>query len=355
MARAHPPDPPSQTTTIHTLVDESGAATMRPSSPRALESPADDLHKATSRTSRLDVVDPQDVAEECAPPDVVWVEWDGPECVPVFVELAGRAVGRAGESPADLTFWVILSRSDPANPLNWSRRRKVRSTRPPSAGGEEVRARRADLPKPPLPLLPPRPRLAERATVDDEQRRHRLLFGRLDIGLSLQHRRRLGRERAAHEQRALSARRHDVHSLLRRASRSLHLTSTCRSSFADPQPVARRPQAAPLLLAPLSEVYGRSSIYLGSAIVFALFFIPQALAPNIATMLVARFISGCAGSTAVALVGGTIADVWRADERGTPMALFSFAAFGGASLSLLARAMPKAGSSRELSLLALLR
>mgnify|MGYP007026582354 CR=1 FL=1 len=141
MARAHPPDPPSQTTTIHTLVDESGAATMRPSSPRALESPADDLHKATSRTSRLDVVDPQDVAEECAPPDVVWVEWDGPECVPVFVELAGRAVGRAGESPADLTFWVILSRSDPANPLNWSRRRKVRLTRPASAGGEEVRAR----------------------------------------------------------------------------------------------------------------------------------------------------------------------------------------------------------------------
>lgn len=146
MARAHPPDPPSQTSTIHTLVDESGAATMRPSSPRALEeSPADDLHKATSRTSRtsrLDVVDPQDVAEECAPPDVVWVEWDGPECVPAsLVELAGRAVGRAGESPADLTFWVILPRSDPANPLNWSRRRKVRLTRPPSAGGEEVRAR----------------------------------------------------------------------------------------------------------------------------------------------------------------------------------------------------------------------
>lgn len=72
-------------------------------------------------------------------------------------------------------------------------------------------------------------------------------------------------------------------------------------------------------------------------------------------MLVARFISGCAGSTAVALVGGTIADVWRADERGTPMALFSFAAFGGTFLSLLARAGPKAGSSRELNLLALPR
>jgi hypothetical protein len=63
-------------------------------------------------------------------------------------------------------------------------------------------------------------------------------------------------------------------------------------------------QAAPLLLAPLSEVYGRNWIYLISAIVFALFFLPQALAQNIETILVSRFISGIAGSTAVSLVGG---------------------------------------------------
>lgn len=78
-----------------------------------------------------------------------------------------------------------------------------------------------------------------------------------------------------------------------------------------------------------------------SAVVFALFFLPQALARNIETVLVSRFISGCAGSTAVSLVGGTIADVWRADERGTPMAWFSFAAFGGErSLRSLSRPCP---------------
>lgn len=95
-----------------------------------------------------------------------------------------------------------------------------------------------------------------------------------------------------------------------------------------------------MILAPLSEVYGRSLIYFLSALVFAIFFIPQALAKNIETVLVTRFISGCAGSTAVSLVGGTLADVWRGEDRGTPMAWFSFAAFGGASrcLSLFAAA-----------------
>lgn len=87
-------------------------------------------------------------------------------------------------------------------------------------------------------------------------------------------------------------------------------------------------QAAPLLLAPLSEVYGRSYIYFVSAVVFFLCFLPQALAKSIVLVLVFRFISGIAGSTAVSLVGGTLADVWRDEDRGTPMALFSFAAFG---------------------------
>ncbi|KAL8290241.1 hypothetical protein RQP46_003180 [Phenoliferia psychrophenolica] len=89
---------------------------------------------------------------------------------------------------------------------------------------------------------------------------------------------------------------------------------------------------APLILAPLSEVFGRSWIYLGSAWVFCLFFIPQALATNLPTMLISRFISGIAGSTAVSLVGGSISDVWADHERGLPMALFSFAAFAATGL-----------------------
>ncbi|KAL8276146.1 hypothetical protein RQP46_011440 [Phenoliferia psychrophenolica] len=90
--------------------------------------------------------------------------------------------------------------------------------------------------------------------------------------------------------------------------------------------------AAPLILAPFSEVYGRNGIYFVSAVVFTLFFLPQALAQNIETMLVCRFISGIAGSTAVSLVGGTLADVWSTEDRGLPMALFSYAAFASTGL-----------------------
>lgn len=107
---------------------------------------------------------------------------------------------------------------------------------------------------------------------------------------------------------------------------SSRVTAREREMF--PNSLLRSPQAAPLLLAPLSEVYGRSYIYFVSAVVFFLCFLPQALAKSIVLVLVFRFISGIAGSTAVSLVGGTLADVWRDEDRGTPMALFSFAAFG---------------------------
>ncbi|KAM0755764.1 MFS general substrate transporter [Meredithblackwellia eburnea MCA 4105] len=92
---------------------------------------------------------------------------------------------------------------------------------------------------------------------------------------------------------------------------------------------------APLVLAPFSEVYGRNGIYLASAFIFFMFFIPQALAQNIETMLVSRFILGIAGSTAVSLVGGTLSDVFITEERGLPMAMFSYSAFASTGLGPL--------------------
>lgn len=89
---------------------------------------------------------------------------------------------------------------------------------------------------------------------------------------------------------------------------------------------------APLALAPLLEVYGRSPIYLISFLVFWLFLLPQALAQNIWTVLIAKFITGCAGSTGSTMVGGTMSDLFHAEERGTYMALFTGLAFAGTFL-----------------------
>lgn len=77
------------------------------------------------------------------------------------------------------------------------------------------------------------------------------------------------------------------------------------------------------------------------------FTLPSALAKNIATLLVGRALAGLAASAPMTNVGGTVADIWNigmhftlyliarfdvicsAEERGTPMAIFSAVIFIG--------------------------
>lgn len=69
-----------------------------------------------------------------------------------------------------------------------------------------------------------------------------------------------------------------------------------------------------------------------------IFIIPCAVAQNIGTLIVCRTIDGIAFSAPMTLVGGTLADLWRNEERGVPMAAFSAAPFiGPASMSSLSR------------------
>lgn len=91
----------------------------------------------------------------------------------------------------------------------------------------------------------------------------------------------------------------------------------------------------PMIFAPLSEVYGRRIIYGTTLLVAVVFIIPGAVAKNIATLLVARAIDGIAFSAPMTLVGGTLADLWRSEERGIPMAAFSAAPFIGPAIGPL--------------------
>lgn len=59
------------------------------------------------------------------------------------------------------------------------------------------------------------------------------------------------------------------------------------------------------------------------------FNIPCALAPNIGTLLVCRFLCGFFASAPLTLAGGTISDVWDNNERGLAIALFAAAPYGG--------------------------
>lgn len=82
-----------------------------------------------------------------------------------------------------------------------------------------------------------------------------------------------------------------------------------------------------MAFAPLSEVVGRRPIYASTLLIAVLFILPGALSKNIATLLVGRAIDGIAFSAPMTLVGGTLADLWKNEERGVPMAAFSAAPY----------------------------
>ena len=79
----------------------------------------------------------------------------------------------------------------------------------------------------------------------------------------------------------------------------------------------------PLILSPLSEIYGRLYIYWGSNVAFLCFSFGCAFAPGFDSLIVFRFLAGCAGATAQTVGGGTIADLFIQVERGLPMSLYT--------------------------------
>ncbi|EMC99186.1 hypothetical protein BAUCODRAFT_394455 [Baudoinia panamericana UAMH 10762] len=91
----------------------------------------------------------------------------------------------------------------------------------------------------------------------------------------------------------------------------------------------------PMLFAPLSEICGRRPIYAVTLLVAVIFVIPCAVAKNIGTLLVCRAIDGIAFSAPMTIIGGTLADMWKPEERGVPMAAFSAAPFIGPAIGPL--------------------
>ncbi len=79
----------------------------------------------------------------------------------------------------------------------------------------------------------------------------------------------------------------------------------------------------PLVLAPLSELYGRLVIYHLCGAVYFAFTLGCVFSTNVAMFLVFRFVCGCAGSGPMSIGGGTVADLTPREKRGAAMALFA--------------------------------
>lgn len=85
----------------------------------------------------------------------------------------------------------------------------------------------------------------------------------------------------------------------------------------------------PLLVGPLSEVYGRNIIYRLSYIFFFILSFPVAFAPNIAVFLVFRLLTGLCGAAFLSVAGGSVSDMFTNATVANPMAVYTMSPFIG--------------------------
>ncbi|KAJ3536252.1 hypothetical protein NM688_g6864 [Phlebia brevispora] len=85
----------------------------------------------------------------------------------------------------------------------------------------------------------------------------------------------------------------------------------------------------PLLVGPLSEVEGRSPIYIVSFLLFFAFSWPVTFAPDIAVYLIFRFITGFCSAAFLSVSGGSVSDVFDNASVAMPMAVYTLHPFMG--------------------------
>ena len=93
----------------------------------------------------------------------------------------------------------------------------------------------------------------------------------------------------------------------------------------------------PMLWSPLSEApkVGRNPVYIATLAIFVILQLPIALAPNIETVLIFRFLSSFFGSPAMALGGATVNDMYLPLKRSYGLGLWELSTWIGPTLGPL--------------------
>lgn len=84
-----------------------------------------------------------------------------------------------------------------------------------------------------------------------------------------------------------------------------------------------------VVLAPLSEMYGRRPIYIISMAMFAVLVIPCGLADNLQTILITRFFGAFAGSAMISNSPGTVSDIVSDEYRALAFSIWSLGPMNG--------------------------
>ncbi|KAL8689865.1 MAG: hypothetical protein Q9224_004542 [Gallowayella concinna] len=92
----------------------------------------------------------------------------------------------------------------------------------------------------------------------------------------------------------------------------------------------------PLLLGPLSEIYGRVPVLQLANLVYLVFNTACGLCKSKEQMIVFRFLSGLGGSAPLAIGGGVLSDCWKAEKRGQAISLYSLAPLLGPAIGPIA-------------------
>ncbi|MCJ1463530.1 hypothetical protein MMC07_002138 [Pseudocyphellaria aurata] len=100
----------------------------------------------------------------------------------------------------------------------------------------------------------------------------------------------------------------------------------------------------PVIAAPCSETFGRRLVYWTSIPFLALFLLASGLSQNLASLTIYRFLAGLFGSPGLSIGSGSVADIWKPEERTIPMAAFVAAPFLGPSMGAIIGAFVVQGS-----------
>ena len=79
----------------------------------------------------------------------------------------------------------------------------------------------------------------------------------------------------------------------------------------------------PLLLGPMSEIYGRQPVYNICNILFVVFTVLSAVASSMGMLIAVRFFAGVFGVAVITCGGGSISDMMPPEKRGRAMAIWS--------------------------------
>lgn len=91
----------------------------------------------------------------------------------------------------------------------------------------------------------------------------------------------------------------------------------------------------PMFLAPISEFHGRKFVYIFGLLFMLPFQILTGFAPNIAALLIGRFLAGFWGSAFMGVTSGSISDLFQMDEIMLPVMIFAITPFLGAGIGPL--------------------